>query len=71
MAEVIILDPVRQELLSPERVDRMAREIEKRFAERMEELADKSTPEEIRALDARPSRGPRKEGRRHRCRIRW
>ena len=56
MAEAKILDPVRQELLSPERVDRMAREIEKRFAERMEELADKSTPEEIQALDSRIER---------------
>jgi hypothetical protein len=56
VAEAKILDPVRQELLSPERVDRMAREIEKRFAERMEELADKSTPEEIQALDARIER---------------
>ena len=56
VAEAKILDPVRQELLSPERVDRMAREIEKRFAERMQELADKSTPEEIQALDARIER---------------
>ena len=50
------MDPVRQDLLSPERVDRMAREIEKRIAERIEELAEKSTPEEIQALDARIER---------------
>ena len=54
--EKAILDPIRKELLSPDRVDQMAREIEKRFAQRSQELAEKSTPEEIRALDKRIER---------------
>jgi site-specific DNA recombinase len=45
--EKAILDPIRHELLSPDRVDQMAREIEKRFAQRAQELAEKSTPEVI------------------------
>ena len=54
--EKVILDPIRQELLAPERVEQMAKEIEKRFAQRSRELAEKSTPEEIRALDDRIKR---------------
>ena len=54
--EKAILDPIRQELLSPGRVDQMAREIEKRFAKRAQELAERSTPEEIRNLDKRIER---------------
>ncbi len=54
--EKAILDPIRQELLSPDRIDQMAREIQKRFAQRSQELAEKSTPEEIRALDKRIER---------------
>ncbi len=54
--EKAILDPIRKELLSPDQVDQMAREIEKRFAQRSREIAEKSTPEEIRALDKRIER---------------
>ncbi len=43
-------------MLSPERVKRMAREIEKRFLERIQEMSEKSTPEEIESLDARIER---------------
>jgi len=56
VAETKILDPIRNELLSPERVDRMAREIEARFKERIQELSEKSTPAEIQSLDARIER---------------
>jgi predicted nucleic acid-binding Zn-ribbon protein len=56
VAETKILDPIRNELLAPERVDRMAREIEARFKERVQELSEKSTPAEIQALDARIER---------------
>ena len=56
VAEAKILDPVRQELLSPERVSRMAIEIEKSWKKRIKELAERSTPEEIQALDARIER---------------
>jgi hypothetical protein len=56
VAEAKILDPVRQELLSPERVSRMAIEIEKSWKKRIQELAERSTPEEIQALDARIER---------------
>ena len=56
IAEAKILDPVKQELLSPQRVELMAREIEKRWKERIKELAEKATPEEIQALDARIER---------------
>ena len=54
--EKAILDPIRQELLAPERVEQMAKEIEKQFAKRSREFAEKSTPEEIRALDDRIER---------------
>lgn len=54
--EKSILDPVLQELLSPERVDRIAREIDKRLAERIREITEKSTPQEIQILDARIER---------------
>ncbi len=54
--EKVILDPICQELLSPDRVDQMAREIEKRFAQRAQELAERSAPDEIRDLDKRIER---------------
>ena len=56
VAETKILGPIRDELLAPERVDRMAREIEARLMERVQELSEKSTPAEIQALDARIER---------------
>jgi len=56
LVESRILNPIRQELLSPKRVDRMAREIEARFEERVRELSEKSSPVEIQALDARIER---------------
>ena len=56
IAEAKILDPVRQELLSPERVSRMAIEIEKSWKKRIQELAERSTPEEIQTLNARIER---------------
>ncbi len=56
LVETSILDPVLKELLSPERVDRMAREIKKRLAERIRERTEKSTPQEIQMLDARIER---------------
>lgn len=54
--ESAILDPIRNELLSPERIDQMAREIEKRYTKRVQELAEKATPEEIQIIDARIER---------------
>jgi DNA invertase Pin-like site-specific DNA recombinase len=56
VAEAKILGPVREELLSPERVNRMAQEIEERWKKRIQELAEKSTPEGVQALDARIKR---------------
>lgn len=55
-AETKILDPVRQELLSPERVELMAQEIEKRVREHYQQLSEKSTPAEIQKIDARIER---------------
>ena len=54
--EKAILDPIRQELLSPDRVDQMAREIQKRYAQRSRDLAKKSTPDEILVLEKRIER---------------
>ena len=42
--------------MAPERVAQMAKEIEKQFAQRSREIAERSTPEEIRALDERIGR---------------
>ncbi len=56
VVEAKILDPIRDELLAPERVNRMAREIEARFKERAQQLSEKSTPAEIESIDARIER---------------
>ncbi len=55
-AETKILDPVRQDLLAPERVEVMAREIEKRVREHFQNISEKSTPAEVEKLDARIGR---------------
>ncbi len=51
-----ILQSIGHELLSPERVGRMGREIEILFAERLREPTEKSTREEIQELDSRIER---------------
>jgi site-specific DNA recombinase len=56
--ESIILDPIRKELLEPQRVTRMAREIEAGYAERMKAAAKRAVtaPDEAAALDSRIAR---------------
>lgn len=56
VAEAKILEPVRKELLCPDRVRRMAQEIEERLKKRIQDLVEKSTPEEIQAVEARIER---------------
>lgn len=57
-AEKVILDPIRDELLAPDRVARMARELQKQYLEwsRAMQAKTQETPAEIQALDARISR---------------
>jgi DNA invertase Pin-like site-specific DNA recombinase len=56
--EEVILTPIREELLSPARVQRMVDEIRKAFIERMQNQARQAseTPAEIKALEARIAR---------------
>ncbi len=56
--EEVILDPVRRELLSPERVERMAQEMQKLFTAHMKEQAEKAdaVPAELQAISDRIGR---------------
>lgn len=56
--EGVILDPIREELLAPERVKVMAQEIQKVFAARQKEAAARAAeqPGELKAIEARISR---------------
>ena len=56
VVEAKILGPVRQEMLAPERVDAMAKEIEKYVHEHYRKLAEKSSPAGIQEIDARIGR---------------
>jgi site-specific DNA recombinase len=53
--EAAILDPVRRDLLSPERVEAMAREMQRYYAERVKTQESRSAeiPHELQHLDAR------------------
>jgi site-specific DNA recombinase len=53
--EAAILDPVRRDLLSPERVEAMAREMQRYYAERAKTQESRSAqiPHELQQLDAR------------------
>lgn len=53
--EAAILDPVRRDLLSSERVETMAREMQRYYAERAKAQESRSTqiPHELQRLDAR------------------
>ena len=53
--ERVILGGVRRDLLAPERVERMAKEMHAAYAERMREIAARADtlPRELQALDAR------------------
>jgi hypothetical protein len=53
--EAAILDPVRRDLLSPERVDAMAREMQRYYAERVKTQESRSAqiPHELQQPDAR------------------
>ena len=53
LVEEKILDPVRKELLAPERVDAMAKEIDKYVREHYRMMVEKSTPANIQKINAR------------------
>jgi site-specific DNA recombinase len=57
-AQSVILDPIRHGLLAPERVERMAREMQRMFLERVrsEQTRAAEAPKELQALDARIAR---------------
>ncbi len=57
-AEKIILDPIRDELLSPERVQQMAKKMQELFADRAREKAERAdaVPEELKAISDRIGR---------------
>ncbi len=57
-AETVLLDPIRKELLAPARVEKMAQEMRRYFAERMKAVRakDSERPQELADLDARISR---------------
>jgi hypothetical protein len=54
----VILDPIRKGMLAPERVERMAIELQREYAERARQSAERSDalPAEIVALDSRIAR---------------
>jgi DNA repair exonuclease SbcCD ATPase subunit len=56
--EAAILDPVRNDLLAPERVARMAKELQQGYAERMRSMQARAAevPKELEALDSRIER---------------
>lgn len=56
--EAAILEPIRRDLLSPERVQRMAKEMQRAFAERARAAASRSAaaPKELQDIDARLGR---------------
>ena len=58
IAEAVILDPIRRELLAPERVERMAQEIARLYAEkaRARHSGAVRAPQELQDLDARLTR---------------
>ena len=57
-AEAVLLDPIRKELLSPARVEKMALEMRRYYAEQMKAARVKGTerPKELADLDARLAR---------------
>lgn len=56
--ERVLLGPIRSELLSPERRERMAKEMQAAYVERLKEIAQRaeSVPQEAAELDARIAR---------------
>jgi site-specific DNA recombinase len=56
--EAIILNPLRQELLSPERVERIAKEMQTLYTERVRSIEARAdaAPKELQDLDARLTR---------------
>jgi hypothetical protein len=58
-SETVLLDPIRKELLAPERVSRVARDLQLVYGERMRSMETKAVeqPKELQELTPASTRG--------------